>query len=383
MHERGEVPRSNETTVVKRVEYPRVMSRDLVEQWGDGIPAFSEANPKDPEWRATPLYHLDLTTDGYGEVWVKDESDRTSNPTGTIKDRAAWELATLYRDYARALYLRLRIGSVTERDLAAMPIPRFSMITSGNEGRAVAERFAQHDLPPPKIIVATTMEPRMLAALKKLRADIYTTDLTERALTAEELQRLSENEGGVDITAVRSIEPNAIFYDWHVHETLNEEPNAVYVPYGSGRLMENYVTWQERTIRNDAAHMRDPRLRANVGHVIAANIIGAEPKRADSIANKLTARFKPFLLFQDTDISAMRNLRFTGSRTGKVLVSEERIREAHEFFTRHGIAAEPSGAAGLALYLEQHASGAVQRGSKIIVVNTGRGLEVDASADAP
>lgn len=366
-------PFSQERTVVKTVAFPRFMSPELMDRWGEGIPAFSEADPRRPEWKATRVIEMDLSKKGYGLVYVKDESDRTSNPTGTIKDRPAWELTTLYRDFARGVYLKIRGGTLQKGDLQKQVIPRLSLITAGNEGRAIAECFAKYNLPPPKLIVGSDVKKSILDELKKLRADIYVVDLSQQ-LSPEKIKALTDNVDGIDITSVRSIEPQSIFYDWHVHEVFNESPDQIYAPFGSGRLVENYLTWQERSLRNDSEGRKDPRLRVAVNKVISMDVFGAEPKVYPSIADKLASPFKPFLIFNDEDMRALVNLSFTGQKTSRQPVSEDYIREAHKIFTEESIEAEPSAAAGLALYMHRFEQGLVDRRSKVIIVNTGKGL---------
>jgi len=362
-----------ERNIVKEIEYPSTLNPELVDKWGDGIPVYSEADPNSPEWKETPVVSLDLTSEGFGEVHIKNEADRTSNPTGTIKDRAAWELATLYRDYARALYLKMRAGVLSREALAQTPVPRLSVLTAGNEGTAVAECFKQYDLPPPKLIVSQGLKDQIMKSLTSLRADIYTVNLS-RELTGEDIKILSNNKGGVDITSARAIEPSSVFYDWHVHESFSQNPNRIYVPYGSGRLMENYLVWQARTARNDIPGQRDPRLKTSTQKVISIDILGAEPTELNSQADKLTAPFKPFLLFRDEDINTLVNLSFTGKHTGIEKVSEAEIELARQFFDQHRIDAEPSAAAGFGLYLKHYKAGLIDKSEKILIVNTGKGL---------
>ena len=126
---------------VKELSYPMQMSMELLERWADEIPVFSKSNPAEPEWAPTPLIPIDLTRIGYGLVYVKNEADHRSNPTKTIKDRAAWELVTLYRDFARALYLRMRTNQIRKREVQKIKVPRFSLITAGNEGGAICACF--------------------------------------------------------------------------------------------------------------------------------------------------------------------------------------------------------------------------------------------------
>ncbi len=240
-----------ETKEVPKVEIVKVepfrherMTRELVDQWGEGIPAYEEANVLRPEWQETHLREVDLSKNGYGQFFVKDES---INPTGTIKDRAAWEVATLYRDFARAIWLKHRQdGKINPQDFT---IPSFSLITAGNEGLAIAQRFKQHNLPPPKFILDLDTSKQTIEALKKLRASIYQVDLKSRPLTAEDILTLTDNKDGIDITSAQFIEPQAIFYDWHVHEVLNAEPDYIFLPSGSNRLLENYLYWQAKNAK--------------------------------------------------------------------------------------------------------------------------------------
>jgi threonine dehydratase len=375
--EKSELPRE----VVQEERFAEYMTEELVEKWGDGIPEYSERDPEDPEWRPTRVVPLDLRSEGFGEVYVKDESDPESNQTETLKDRPAWELATLYRDLARGLYLKMKQNrEFSEYDLRSTKTPRFSLVTAGNEGRAVANMFAKYELPPPKLIVGRNVAESILEELKELRADIYKVDLSQK-LSPEDIKRCSNNQDGVSITSSMAIEPHAIFYDWQTHEVFNESPDDIYVPYGSGRLMENYVYWQNQTLRNESTGNRDPRLEAQPSQIISANVFGAEPQSLNSVADKLTAKFKPFLLFKDEDISDFISLQSTGRRTGKYGIEDKFIDEASRIFQKHDIQAEPSAAAGLALYIKRYESGEVDEGRKSLIVNTGKGLTEESVAD--
>jgi hypothetical protein len=325
-----------------------------------------------PEWRETPTKPLDLGNEGYGLVYLKDESDPASNPTGTIKDRAAWELAVLYRNFARSLYLQMRTGLLAASELARMHVPRFTFLTSGNIGNAVEACFGKYHLPPPKIIIDSVKAEQIRPIIENWRADIYAIDLS-RELTPEEMLTLTDNEKGIDITSFTPFNPHIVFYDWHVHEVFNKEPDYIFVPYGSGRLMENYLAWQYLSCRNAAAGSRDPRLRTDAGKVMCMNICGAEPANQNSIADKLTAAFKPFLLFKDEDVNGMRNLSFTGRETKKESVEENYIMAAYALMAKYGIQAEPSGAASLALYLKYFDEGRIRDDKKVVIVNTGKG----------
>ena len=375
-----------ERQIIKEVGFTRLMTNELVDVWGEGIPEPNEAEV--PEWTPTKAKPVDLRGEGYGQVWVKDESDPESNPTGTIKDRPAWELATLYREFARTLYMGIRTGEYRvydgvvhekkylSRKWESVVVPIISVITSGNEGRALARCFEQYKLPPPKLILGADTDKTIVDALKELRTDLYMVDLSRVDLKPEDILRYTNNTAnGIDLTSNTTFEPQAIFYDWHVHEAFGEEPDMVFLPFGSGRLMENYLYWIMRTVENAKKGVRDPRLTVEPNAIGKIQVLGTEPEQLDSIADKLPAKFKPFLIFKDTSIDAAVKMKKVAEGTGKYRISEERIKEAHALLLANGFQAEPSAAAGLALYLEHFRLGLIDQGKKILVINTGRGLD--------
>lgn len=61
---------------------------------GPAAPEFPADNPKFP---ATPTYQIQYKK--FSQLFLKDES---FNPTGTHKDRLAWELVCQYRHYLEA-----------------------------------------------------------------------------------------------------------------------------------------------------------------------------------------------------------------------------------------------------------------------------------------
>jgi threonine synthase len=345
-----------ERVIVQENEFPVRMTRELIQRWA-GIPRYSENDPKEPEWQPTPTTQLP----GFENVYVKDESFRASNPTGTIKDRPAWEIAALYRDFARVLELR---GNFLDEK-----VPRISYVTAGNVGRSVSEVARKFGLPPMKLLVDSFIPTSRLAELKKLHADIYMVDLKKKELSSAEIKALTNNQDGVDLTSVVVIEPQRTFYDWHVHEAFNENPGEVYVPYGSGRLFENYLTWQEINSR-----VRDPRLKAPILSLLNMSILGARPKTNGSVADKLVTDYNPFRILKEEDFSSMHSLSFTGDNTGVYKVSDDMINQAHKVLTETGFETEHSGSAGLALYLQRLDEGKINPRKKVLIINTGRGI---------
>src|ERR1700675_1312055 len=82
-------------------------------------PEFPADNPKFP---ATPTYKINI--EGFSNVWLKDES---KNPTGTHKDRMAWEIVVTYRDFLLA----------KKRGRLQGELPQMSLISSGSAAIAI------------------------------------------------------------------------------------------------------------------------------------------------------------------------------------------------------------------------------------------------------
>src|SRR3989338_8856707 len=96
-----------------------------------------EFPPNDPKFPATPTYKITVT--GFSNVWLKDESH---NPTGTHKDRLAWEMVVTYKD----ILLAKKDEYVKEK------LPQLSIITSGAAGTAIQTMLNKYKLPPLKCL---------------------------------------------------------------------------------------------------------------------------------------------------------------------------------------------------------------------------------------
>jgi len=359
-----------ERIILKETPYNDVMDWEMVERWSDGIPTKSENDPENPEWKPTPVFELDLTPLGYGKILVKNEADITSNPTGTIKDRPAWEAACIHRDYAKNLFLQKKDG-ILDGNIGSLIVPRFTYITgkSGNFAKSVSETFRKYGLPPIKIIADMGISDKKKEELKKMYVDVYLVDLSKKSFTPEEIKRISNNEKGVDITSSMAVQPNIIFYDWHVYEAFNENADNIYIPFGSGRLRDNYLTHQSMSVRNP-----DPRLKISKAKLASMNILASEPEESKSSAESLTKAYNPFMIMKDNDGIDLKALSFTGKDTGIYKTKEEYIKLAYEILKTH-CSTSMSGGSGFALYLQRFDEGKVNPMDKSLVVNTGKGLQ--------
>ncbi|MGV8168842.1 MAG: pyridoxal-phosphate dependent enzyme [Candidatus Nanoarchaeia archaeon] len=353
--------------IVQEKEFPKVMSWELLEKWADNIPVFDKRDALNPEWRPTSEIYADLTSQGYGAVWIKNEADKKSNPTGTIKDRMAWEIVGMFRDFARKVFLKKSYGGING-NVSSLKIPRLSYLTAGNVGRAVPTAFEHYGLPPMKLLVDKDISQNNLESIKKLHADIYLTDLNNKSLSPEDIKRMTNNEQGADITSLMAFEPQSIFYDWHVHEAFNFKPDNIFMPYGSGRLFENYMTWQ---IRNLGA--KDPRMQISQSELLNISLLAAQPEQEHSIADKLATKFNPFVIYADNDIRAVKNFQATGKNTGIYKISEEYLGAAYLLLSKF-CDCEPSAAAGLALYMKLVDEKRLNKSDRTLIINTGKGL---------
>ncbi len=361
----------------RELPFQETLDFRLLEEWADGIPLFSENDPTAREWMETPVREIDLSKYGYGKILLKDES---VNPTGTIKDRASWEVTTLYRDFARMMLLRHGSGEISTAEVSRIKVPRFTVITAGNEGRALAQSFRKFNLPPVKMVVDKNTHPKILAQLQSLHADIYEVDLGAKELTPYEIREVSNNRNGTDITSTRLFSPEVVFYDWHVFESFNQKPDQIFMPFGSGRLSACYLYWQKKIVMDYLyGNPRDPRLSKEIDprEIMKIDLLCAEPLCYPSQADKLHGGFKPFLIFKDDDMAAISKFGFSGRGTEIYNISEAEISEAYSILRQEGVTCEPSSVAGLALYIQKFKAGTINPEKRILVINTGRGVCVE------
>ena len=105
----------------------------------------SENNPNNPEFPpdkpkfpATPTYKIEVP--GFSNVWLKDES--VNKYSGTHKDRFAWEVVVLYRNFL----LAKKLGQLKGK------LPIFSIISSGSAAIAIGRMLKDYKLPKLKVL---------------------------------------------------------------------------------------------------------------------------------------------------------------------------------------------------------------------------------------
>jgi len=312
-------------------------------------PEFPADNPKFP---ATPTYKINVP--GFSNVWLKDESH---NPTGTHKDRMAWEIVVTYRDFLLA----------KKRGQIRGALPFMSIISSGSAAIAIQTQFKKYNLPNLKVLVDIRIDPKVLKSMEKIGCEIYETDLSKKSLNWNEILTLTHNPDGFDITSSEALDPTTRFYDWLSYEIINSSPDYCFIPFGTGNLFENVLNINKKEV---STKNHDPRFKGKSEILRRCNFLGATTNNPNSKAEKLYSPHLPFVHFDEQWIRLYRHAGFCGSESSVNLIKDQYLDKAIKIAESQGINCEPSGIAGLALLLQM--KNKIPKDKKILIVNTGK-----------
>ncbi len=315
-------------------------------------PRNPEFPPENPKFPATPTYKIKVP--GFSNVWLKDESH---NPTGTHKDRMAWEIIVTYRDFLLAKKNGQMKGS----------LPHMSIISSGSAATAIQKRLREYHLPALKVLIDVNTNPKIIQSLKKIGCEIYETDLGKKPLHWKEILELTHNPEGFDITSAEALDPTTRFYDWLSYEVINNNPDYCFIPFGTGNLYENVlnITKKEISTKN-----HDPRFKGNTKILRQCNFMGVTTNNPRSKAEKLYSSHLPFVHYDEQWIRMYRYAGFCGPTSNVYLLKEQFLDEAMQIAASQNISCEPSGIAGLALLLQM--KNKIPKDKKIVIVSTGK-----------
>jgi len=323
--------------------------RDVLTVPSHKNPFRPEFPPKEfyhPEFPATPTIRIQVP--GFDNVWLKDES---KNPTGTHKDRMAWEVTL---------------------NALRWEIPEISLISSGSAAIAIKFFFNLYDVPTKlKVLVDKHLASDIKKAIADIGCELYETDLSLRQLKSHQIRTLTNNKKGYDITYRETMDAfNIVYYDWASYEILREKPQICLIPFGTGDLYSNVLKIIE--LEFDASHKgyaHDPRLEGiQIQDVAQINFLAATTKNAASKLDKLFSYFLPTLDDHERFINRLRN-KCIGPLSDIYCVDEPFVDEALDIAKTEGISCEPSGIAGLSLLLQEREM--IPRDAKILIVNTG------------
>lgn len=312
-----------------------------------------EFPPDDPKFPATPTFRIKVP--GFSNIWLKDES---VNPTGTHKDRMAWEMVVSYKDFLLA----------KKRKQIKKSLPQMSIITFGSAAIAIQTQLKKYALPNLKVLVDRKfIESIMLKALKRLGCEIYETDLTKKSLNWKDILILTHNQTGFDITSNEALDPTTRFYDWMSYEIINNSPDFCFIPFGSGNLYENILNINKKEV---STSNHDPRFKGKIDILRKCNFLGVTSNNPKTKAEKLYSPHLPFVHYDEQWIRFYRHAGFCGSESDVHLLKEEYLEKAMELAKSQGIDCEYSGIAGLSLMLQMKSK--LPKDKKILIVSTGK-----------
>jgi len=319
----------------------------------DNDPSNPEFPADDPKFPATPTYQIQV--EWFTNVWLKDESH---NPTGTHKDRLAWEIVVTYKHFLEAKKWWQVDG----------PLPQMSIISSWSAAIAIQTQLQKYWLPSLKALIDFKIEKKYVEILEKLWTEIYLTDLSKKLLTPIEILQLTNNEDGIDITSSEALDPTQRYYDRLSYEILNSSPDYCFVPFGTGNLYENILNMTKKEISWLWIH--DPRFQWDIETLKSCHFLWATTNNPDTLAEKLYSPHLPFVHFSDQWIKIYKQSWFCGNKSQVHIVQEQWIKKALEVATSQDISCEPSGIAGFALLLQMREQ--IPSDAKILIVNTGK-----------
>lgn len=315
-------------------------------------PAKPEFPPDEPKFPATPTYQIKVP--GFASVWLKDES---VNPTGTHKDRMAWEIIVTYRDFLLA----------KQRGQTKGPLPTVSIISSGSAAVAIQTQLKKYGLPNLRALVDLKINQQILRHLKKLGCQVFKTDLSHKPLSWQKILDLTRNPRGFDITSSEALDPTTRFYDWMSYEILNSSPEYCFIPFGTGNLYENILNINKKEV---STKNHDPRFRGNVEVLRRCNFIGATTNNPKTKADKLYSPHLPFVHYDEQWIKLYRLAGYCGNLSNVHVLEEKYIDQALAIGDAQSINCEPSGIAGLAMMLQMKKK--LPKDKKMLIINTGK-----------
>ncbi|MBI2107319.1 pyridoxal-phosphate dependent enzyme [Candidatus Woesearchaeota archaeon] len=311
-------------------------------------PEFPPGNPKFP---ASPTYKINVS--GFSDVWLKDES---VNPTGTHKDRMAWEMVVTYRQMI-----------VAKKQGIIKSLPSLSILSSGSAAFAIQTQLRKYKLPNLHVLIDSNADPKILKNLELIGCKIFLKDLGRTVFSWKDILNLTKNPNGFDITSNEAYDPTVRFYDWMSYEIINSNADFVFIPFGTGQLYENVLNIVKKEI---CYSVKDPRFLGDKKILKNTSFLGATTSNPRSKADKLFAPFLPFTNYSQQWIRYYKHTGMTGKNSDVYQIQEKHLDKAIEIAKAQGISCEPSGIAGLALMLQMRSK--LPNNMKMLIVNTGK-----------
>ncbi len=311
------------------------------------FPEFPPAPAYSPLWPASNTVKINI--DGFSNVWIKDES---TNPTGTHKDRMAWEITILSHMHKWR---------------------EVSLITAGSAGIAVQHFFNLFSAPTVlKTLVDKHVSDTVKEKLESLGAKVYEYDLSQNLLSSDEIMAVTEIKHGRDLTYVPLYSQREIvYYDWLSYEIINTQPDYCFVPFGTGDLYNNILNIVEKEYKSLKGRLpKDDRFSGDLSIIYNCNFLGANTSNKLSKMDKLFSYFLPNDEERKDRLHRLIDQGVVGNLSDIVETNDSFLEEASQIANSFHIQSEPSGIAGLALFLQMKKE--IPPDKKVLIVNTGK-----------
>lgn len=330
---------------------------DPLEDNDPDYPEFPSLSPKFPASRLEQLRYGDFT------IYVKDES---TNLTGSHKDRWAREIML---DYKREILGLIQRNKISHRS----DLPVLGVISSGSAALALQAQLRLSELPNLRVVVdGKRISQRMLERLKDFGCVVRAVELDKAYIESHGLPKIFKEKRRIidvsprDLTEVISSD----YYDWLAAEILDENPDVIIVPVGSGVLYASILSFIENL---DSEKSFDKRLRRiDLKDTRMIKVIGATSTSSTTRMDKLFAKHRPIVDELHGYISNLAERKIIHPESEIYEVAESSAENALTYAKHAKISSEPSGIAGLGLAIELIADAKISIQEKVVVVNTGR-----------
>ena len=292
--------------------------------------------------------------------WIKDES---INPNGTHKDRMAWEIYLWYDSE-----IKKQINTPDKK----ISLKSLSLISSGSAAFSLQKILRDRGLPNLRVLMDKDTNPKLVEFLKNHDCKVYLTNLDSKELSSKEILTLTDNSRGLDLTYSSVFNSNReIYYDWLTYEVLNQNPNWVFIPFGTGELYKNIVN---RSINELDKKISSKRFFGDKKIIMNCNFLGASTDNKKSKMKMLYSKFQNKSILNIN--KKLQNTKKIGDNSSVALVDEVYLKSAIEIGKHFNLVFEPSGISGMALLFQMIDNNQVSfnANDKIILINTGKSI---------
>ncbi len=323
-------------------------------------PEFPHLSPRFP---ATGAAELEL---GTYKLMIKDES---RNPTGSHKDRWAWEKLIRYRER-----IEEELNSASSA-AAKIAIPVLAIISAGSAAMALQSLLQLYGLPSLRVLLDSNsgrVPDELEEKLEAIGAEVRRANLDKEEISSDALFELfgCRPDFDIDVTSRDADSPfEQSYYDWLTYEILALQPDYIFVPVGSGDLFANII----RIIESETNNNKVPhdRLKNARDDLTGIHVMGAKPKIQRTRMTKLWAKFTPSHEAIEKKVDELVKKETLGAHSGIYELEDIHAMEALDKAAAIELNTEPSGIAGVGLFLKLKDQLSISASDNIVAVNTG------------